>query len=107
VPGRLLPFVVVLLISFYALFSPASGVPFLPPGVDKLGHFALFAALAWTGRRAGIPVVGLALGLLGYAVGSEILQAVLPLNRDGDVWDGLTDLSGAGIGMWLARRDGR
>jgi VanZ family protein len=101
---RLAPFVVVLLASLYFLFSPASGVPFLPPGVDKLGHCALFAALALTGRRTGFAQPLLGAGLAVYAVGSEFLQAALPINRDGSVADGVADLLGIAIGWWLATR---
>lgn len=98
------PFVVVVLISLYALFSPATGIPFLPPGVDKVGHFALFTALAFTGRRAGLAEVPLAIVLAAYAVVSEPLQGILPINRDASAWDALTDLCGIALGLWLARR---
>lgn len=93
-----------ILISVYVLFSPASGVPLLPPGFDKIGHFALFAALALTGCRANLCASRLGASLVVYAVTSEILQAVLPINRDGDVWDAAVDLCGVGIGLWLFRR---
>lgn len=98
------PFVVVILISLYALFSPASGVPLLPPGMDKVAHFTLFTALAFTGRRARLAEVPLAIGLVVYALVSEPLQGALPINRDASAWDALTDLCGIGIGLWLARR---
>lgn len=98
------PFAVVVMVSLYALFSPASGIPFLPPGMDKVGHFALFAALAYTGRRARLAEVPLAIGLVAYAVVSEPLQGMLPINRDASVWDALTDLCGIALGLWLARR---
>nr|WP_028933053.1 VanZ family protein [Pseudonocardia spinosispora] len=101
---RLAPFATMILISLYALFSPASGVPFLPPGFDKIAHFCLFAALAFTGRRANICASHLGASLVVYAVVSEILQAVLPINRDGDVWDAAVDLCGVAIGLWLFSR---
>ena len=46
-------FAVVVLVSLAVLFAPASDVPSAPPGVDKLVHASLFAALALTGRWAG------------------------------------------------------
>lgn len=101
---RIAPFGMIILISLYALFSPASGVPFLPPGFDKIGHFCLFAALAVTGRRANIYASGLGASLVVYAVVSEILQSILPINRDGDVWDAAVDLCGVAIGLWLFSR---
>jgi VanZ family protein len=98
------PFLITVMISLYALFSPASGIPFLPPGADKVGHFALFTTLALTGRMARLAEVPLAIGLVVYAVGSEPLQGALPINREASVWDALTDLCGTAIGLWLARR---
>jgi hypothetical protein len=73
------PFAAAVLVSFVVLFAPESATPStLPPGIDKVIHLALFAALAWTGRRAGLPVVGLAVGLMLYAAGSEVLQGAAP-----------------------------
>ena len=86
-------------ISLIILFTPASGVPSAPPGTDKVVHFALFLALACTGRAARIPALPLAAGLFGYAALSEVLQAVLPLGRTGDVLDGLVDVLGALVGL--------
>ena len=78
----LAPFGAVVLVSLVVLFAPVSGTPsMLPPGFDKVIHLALFAGLAWTGRRPGLPVVGLAIGLVTYAVGSEVLQGALPIGR--------------------------
>lgn len=101
---RALPFVIMALISLFALFSPATDAPLPFPGFDKIVHCALFAALAWTARRAGLSIVQVAVGLAIYAVASEILQGVLPINRDADAWDALTDLVGVAIGLWFAGR---
>jgi VanZ family protein len=103
-----LPFVLVVLVSVVVLFSPASATPSgLPPGVDKITHLVLFAALAWTGRRAGLPVGGLAVGLVAYAVASEVLQAVLPFGRDADPLDAVADVVGAALGLIATRRPAR
>jgi VanZ family protein len=64
---------------------------------------ALFAALAWTGRRAGLPVVGLAIGLVTYAVGSEVLQGALPIGRSPDAVDAVVDTVGIAVGFIAAR----
>ena len=61
-------------------------------------HAALFAALALTGRTAGIPAVTLLPALVGYAAVSEVLQGLLPIGRSCDVVDGLVDVAGAAIG---------
>jgi len=107
-----LPFSAVVLASLVVLFAPASATPSaLPPGVDKVVHLALFAALAYTcpvdRRRAGLPVVGLAAGLVAYAVGSEVLQGVLPLGRTADPLDAAVDVVGVAVGLVAARTRGQ
>jgi VanZ family protein len=98
------PFAAAVLVSFVVLFAPESATPStLPPGVDKVIHLALFAALAWTGRRAGLPVVGLAVGLMLYAAGSEVLQGALPIGRSPDPLDAVMDTVGIALGFVAAR----
>ena len=101
-------FAVVVLVSLAVLFAPASDVPSAPPGVDKLVHVALFAALACSGRWAGIGAVALVALLVGYAVASELVQGLSPLARSASVADGLADAVGIVLGLllWglLARR---
>lgn len=101
-----LPFVLVFAISLVVLFTPASGVPDAPPGVDKVIHVVLFAALAITGGIARFGFPALIAGLTGYAAGSEILQAILPLGRSGDVLDFCADFAGIAAGwcMLIATR---
>jgi len=100
----LAPFATVVLVSLVVLFAPQSATPStLPPGTDKVIHMALFAALAWTGRRAGLPVVGLAIGLVTYAVGSEVLQGALPIGRSPDAVDAVVDTAGIAVGFIAAR----
>lgn len=86
------------LVSLVVLFTPGSDVPSVAVS-DKLVHGLLFAALAASGVLAGLPLTGLALGLVAYAGGSEVLQAVLPIHRDGDLADALTDVVGAAVGL--------
>jgi hypothetical protein len=101
-------FAVVVLVSLAVLFAPASDVPSAPPGVDKLVHLGLFAALAFTGRWAGCAAAPLGGLLLGYAVASELIQGFTPLARSASLVDGLADLAGIllGLAVWavLARR---
>ena len=94
-------FAAAVLLSLVVLFSPGSDVPSGIPISDKVIHFSLFAALAMTGRLAGIPPVQLAVGLVAYAGVSEVLQTVLPINRDGDILDAVADTLGVltGIGV--------
>jgi VanZ family protein len=98
--GWRVAFAGVVALSLVVLFSPTSG----PSGIavsDKLIHFLLFAALAVTGRLAGVPTLQLAIGLAGYAGLSEVLQAVLPIDRDGDVRDAVADVLGVLAGLTL------
>jgi hypothetical protein len=99
-------FAVVVLISLAVLFAPASDVPTAPPGVDKLVHGAVFAALAVTGRWAGTGRTLLAVALLAYAVASEIVQGLI--GRDAAWGDVVADVVGllVGLAAWgvVARR---
>ena len=108
---RTAPFGVLVVLSLVVLFTPSSGVPSVHPGVDKVIHLALFAALALTGRWAGLRPAALAVGLAAYAGISEVLQAVLPIGRDGGWTDALADVAGVAVGLAAervaARRTGR
>jgi VanZ family protein len=100
-------FAVVVLVSLAVLFAPGSDVPSTPPGVDKVVHLLLFAALAVSGRWAGVGLRVLGAVLLLYAGVSEVIQGVAPLHRDASVGDWLADavgvLLGLGLWAWLAR----
>lgn len=99
----------VLLASLVVLFLPGPEVPATPGHTDKLVHAGLFAVLAVAVRGVGVRPPATAARLAGYAVVSEVLQAVLPLGRDGSVGDALTDGVGvllglAAVGGWGALR---
>jgi hypothetical protein len=99
-------FAVAVLVSLAVLFAPASDVPYAPAGVDKIVHVSLFAALALTGRWAGVSRVVLVAVLVLYGAGSEVLQCMI--GRDAAVGDWLADVAGIFLGTvvwhWLARR---
>jgi hypothetical protein len=103
-------FAVVVLVSLAVLFAPADDVPLAPAGVDKVVHGVLFAALALTGRWAGISRSVLATLLVLYAAGSELVQGLTSLNRSASVADWIADVIGIllGLALWelLARRSG-
>ena len=95
----------VVLVSIYVLFWPdpaggGSGVP----GADKVVHLALFAALAASARARFGAVPALLGAVAGYAVASELAQALLLSTRSGDGLDVVADLVGAGLGWWVAGR---
>ena len=95
-------FVVAVLVSLAVLFAPASDVPAAPPGVDKVVHALLFLVLALTGRWAGIRQSLLGAALVGYAVVSELVQGLTPLDRSMTVGDWFADVVGvvAGLALW-------
>jgi VanZ family protein len=95
-------FAVVGLVSLVVLFTPGSDVPTAPPGVDKIVHLRLIAALAVSGRWAGAGGRALAVGLVLYAAGSEVVQGATPLARSASVADWLADVLGVllGLGLW-------
>ncbi|SEL86535.1 hypothetical protein SAMN04515665_12192 [Blastococcus sp. DSM 46786] len=97
-------FAVALLVSVVVLFLPASGVPTAPPGTDKAVHLLVFAALAGTGRWAGLPRLPLGVGLAGYALGSELVQGLTPLGRSMSLADVVADIAGILLGLvaWAA-----
>jgi VanZ family protein len=74
---------------------------------DKVGHLLVFTVLTLAGRYALVPTVRLLLGLAAYAVATELLQAVLPFNRHGDLRDVLADLAGVLAGLLIAMAVGR
>ena len=101
-------FALLLGISLAMFLTPGEDVPQSPD--DKLVHLLIFVALAVAGRWAGVPWVALGVGLAAYAGVTEILQEVLPIDRDGDVRDLLADLTGVALGLflsWIAVRIGR
>ena len=95
-------------VSVVVLFMPASGVPTAPDGTDKVVHLLLFAALALTGRWAGVARAPLGLGLVAYAALSEVIQGLAPLGRSASLADGAADTAGIALGLlawaWSARR---
>ncbi|MGY1642342.1 VanZ family protein [Geodermatophilus sp. SYSU D00703] len=100
-------FAVTVLVSLAVLFAPADDVPLVPPGVDKLVHLMLFAALALTGRWAGVRAGALTVGLLLYAAASEVVQGLSPLERSASVADWLADAAGVLLGVLLWARQAR
>jgi hypothetical protein len=102
-------FALAVLVSLAILFAPPTDVPYAPPGVDKVIHASLFAALALTGRWAGVARGVLASVLVLYAAASEVIQGLI--GRDATVGDLLADVVGSFLGLlvwhWLSRRAAR
>ena len=81
--------------------NPASP-PSSLPSFDKLVHATVFAAVAFTGTRAGVPLVVLAVALAAHAGLSEVIQAAVLANRQGDGLDVVADLVGTALGLAAA-----
>jgi VanZ family protein len=91
------------LVQLVVLYAPRAPSTAGLPGVDKVVHVAVFAAVAVTARRCRLPVLPVGLVLLAHAALSEVLQhAVLP-GRSGDVLDVVADAAGVALGLLLAR----
>lgn len=93
-------FLVAVVASAVLLFSPSAPGTGPFEGSDKVVHALIFLTLAALGRRAGLPVGGLALGLVLYAVGSELLQS-LEAERTASATDALADATGLTAGLLL------
>ncbi|MGI8696203.1 MAG: nitroreductase/quinone reductase family protein [Mycobacteriales bacterium] len=94
VVARWLPLAGAVAGSSLVLYLPGSDVPSSPAGSDKVVHVATFGVLALAGAWAGLRRLPLGIALVGYAALSEVLQAILPINRDGDWHDWLADSVG-------------
>jgi hypothetical protein len=94
-------FALLLGISLAMFLTQGDDVPRGGPD-DKVVHALIFVALAVAGRWAQVPWLALGIGLAAYAAVTEILQATLPIKRDGNVPDFLADTVGIGVGLLLA-----
>ena len=102
-------FALLLGVSVALLLAPGDDVPQNGPN-DKVVHALIFVLLAVAGRWAAVPWLTLGVGLAAYAVVTEILQSVLPIERHGDPRDLLADVTGIAFGLflsWIAVRIGR
>jgi hypothetical protein len=89
------------------LYAPRAVSPGGVPHLDKVAHLLAFAAVAWTGLRAGVPARWLLPALVLHAVTSEVTQDRLLASRSGDPVDVLADLVGILAGALLARASWR
>ena len=90
-----------LVVSLVMFLLPAENLSPSAPN-DKATDLLTFAALALSGRWAGVPVPPLLGGLTAYAAATEALQAVLPINRHGDLRDLVADVGGVLTGLALS-----
>ncbi|WP_205694418.1 hypothetical protein [Crenobacter cavernae] len=88
------------LVSLWLLLKPAS-LPGAIPHFDKFGHAAMFAVQATLlFGAAGGRASRVWLALLPWAVGSELLQGWLTLDRSPEALDAIADMTGAMLVLW-------
>ena len=104
--GRWIVFAVCVVVQTLVLYLPRVPAPPAPHELDKLVHAAVFAAVAWTGLRAGVPTRPLMLALLANAVVSEVYQSLFLPHRSGDPLDATADAVGVLV-VWLLSRHRR
>ncbi|TDD45596.1 VanZ family protein [Kribbella antibiotica] len=98
-------FVAACALQLYGVYAPEEAGPGIAiPGIDKVAHFCLFAAVAFTGLKVGVPARWLLGALVVNAIGSEFIQHYLLPHRDGDPYDALADLLGVAAGAWAGFR---
>ena len=98
-------FAVAVALNLVAVYAPSdAGGATLFPYADKLAHVLVFALVAWTGLRAGVPGVPLLTVLIAHAAASEVLQPALLPRRTGDLADVLAAVVGVVAGVATARR---
>ena len=98
-------FVAAVALQLYGVYAPREAGPHVGlPQVDKIAHCFLFAAVAFTGLKVGVPARWLLGALVANAVVSELVQHWLLPQRDGDLFDALADLAGVALGAWLGSR---
>jgi VanZ family protein len=96
-------FAAVLLGILWLALRPHAPGPDWFEHADKLRHAGAFLVLWWLGRRAGVPAMGLAAGLLGFGVLIEGLQSLTP-DREASLADIAADAAGLALGAGLSRR---
>lgn len=95
-------------LQLYGVYAPREAGPNVGiPQIDKVAHCFLFAAVAFTGLKAGVPARWLLGALVANAIVSELVQHYLLPQRDGDPFDALADLAGVALGAWLGARTAR
>ncbi|MDH4060367.1 MAG: VanZ family protein [Aquincola sp.] len=75
------------------------------PQSDKVFHLLFFGLLWWMGTRARLgSSIWLAVGLMAFAVGIEVAQALFTASRSASAADVLADGVGVLLGAWATPR---
>lgn len=101
----LLLWAVAIVATIVVCLLPATDLPKIAAGVDKIEHWLVYGVLAaaavqlFATRRA---LVTSAAGLLVLGIAIEFAQATLTMTRSGDPWDAAADALGILGGMATA-----
>ncbi|MDP9394100.1 MAG: VanZ family protein [Actinomycetota bacterium] len=87
-------------VQLLVVYSPTAGPAATAalPHLDKIVHAAVFAAVAFPARPAGVSLRLVVAALVVHAGLSELVQAELLAARSGDPWDAVADLAGTAAG---------
>lgn len=96
-------FLLAVAVNLAVLYAPSPGGAPAVRGLDKVIHVVVFAAVAYSGARAGLPARALVPALLLHAVVSELVQHTLLPSRTGDPLDLVADGFGTLVGWVLVR----
>lgn len=106
-PVRIGLFALALLVIAWLSLSPIEELPVSVSLWDKAQHAIAYFGLALIGAWAFPDRSGrLAVGLVAFGVGVEILQATMALGRQGDAIDAVANTLGVAVGLavaWSAR----
>lgn len=106
-PVRIGLFALALLVIAWLSLSPIEELPVSVSLWDKAQHAIAYFGLALVGAWAFPDRSGrLAVGLVAFGVGVEILQATMALGRQGDAIDAVANTLGVAVGLavaWSAR----
>jgi VanZ family protein len=106
-PARIGLFALALLVIAWLSLSPIEELPVSVSLWDKAQHAIAYFGLALVGAWAFPDRSGrLAVGLVAFGVGVEILQAAMALGRQGDAIDAVANTLGVAVGLavaWSAR----
>jgi len=103
--GRWVPVIVWACVILVSTSIPSVPVPPGPPGLDKVGHFVMYAVLGllairatWTGRSSVRSMALTLAGVAAFAAIDEWHQGFLP-PRQPEVADWVADVAGATVGI--------
>ena len=106
-PLRLALYALATLILTYMALAPTNDVPGADLVWDKAEHASAWTVLTLAGLALSTKrrwAIGVFAAVFGAVI--EVLQAVMPYGRDGNVGDWIADLIGIAVayGLWFAAR---